>query len=112
MRIAFNNNGMCFGLKNDSKAAREVLKNADPALKKNINEGINAFCDITQKRGIKGSVVLNSLEGDILTYTLKPVKKGKAKQLSIDVSEKPWKSVPHRELIKRSFLDSIDYLFK
>ena len=112
MQIISNFNNVNLGLKNDSKTTRKVLENVEPNLRKDIIEGLNAFCDITQKCGIKGSVMLKSLDSDVLTYTIKPVKTGEVKKLSIDVSEKPWHSVPHRELIKRSFLDSIDYLFK
>ena len=115
MKISSTNNNICFGLKNDAAAAKRILKNAEPELKKDIIDGVNAFCDITQKRGVKGSVVLKSLDGDILTYTIKPVKTGEVKKLSVDTSKTAWKlgsgKVPRRETIKRSLLNSIDYLF-
>ena len=113
MQIISSSNKVNFGLKSDSKTAKKVLENVEPVLRKDITNGLNAFCDITQKRGIKGTVFLESLNGDILTYTLKPVKNGNPKILSIDLSKTYWKqSVPRRETIKRLFLSSIDYLFK
>ena len=113
MRISANNHNVNFGLKNNSNASKKVLKDVDPQLKKDITNGLNAFCDITQKRGVKGDVLLESLDGDTLTFTIKPVKTGEKKQLSIDLSHKPVRySAPRQEQIKHSFLDSIDYLFE
>ena len=113
MRISANNHNVNFGLKNNSKASKNVLNGVEPQLKKDITKGLNAFCDITQKRGVKGDVFLESLEGDMLTFTIKPVKTGEKKRLSIDLSEKPVRySAPRQEQIKHLFLNSIDYLFK
>ena len=113
MRISANDYNVNFGLKNNSSASKKVLKDVEPELKKDITNGLNAFCDITQKRGIKGDVTLKSLNGDVLNFTIKPVKTGEKKQLSIDLSHKPVRySAPRQEQIKHSFLDSIDYLFK
>ena len=113
MQISANNNCINFGLKNNSKASKNVLNGVEPQLKKDIINGLNAFCDITQKRGVKGDVFLESLDGDMLTFTIKPVKTGEKKQLSIDLSEKPVRySAPRQEQIKHLFLNSIDYLFK
>lgn len=113
MQIFLNKNNVNFGLKNNSIASKEVLKDVEPALKRDITNGLNAFCDITQKRGIKGSVTLKSLDGDTLTYTIKPTKTGEKKQLSIDLTNKPVHyGAPRQEQIKHSFLDSIDYLYE
>lgn len=111
MQVNLNTNDISFGLKSNSNATKKALENVEPILKNDIVNGLNAFCYITQKRGIKGSVFLESLEGDILTYTLKPVKNGTPKTLAIDVSKTRYR-VPRRETIKRSFLESINYLFK
>ena len=113
MLISASNHNINFGLKNNSQASKKVLKDVEPQLKKDITNGLNAFCDITQRRGVKGDVFLESLNGDTLTFTIKPVKTGVKKQLSIDLSHKPVRySAPRQEQIKHSFLDSIDYLFE
>ena len=113
MQISANNYSVNFGLKNNSNASKKVLKDVEPELKRDITNGLNSFCDITQKRGIKGDVFLDSLNGDILNFTIKPVKTGVKKQLSIDLSKKPVRySAPRQEQIKHSFLNSINYLFK
>ena len=111
MQVNLNTNNISFGLKSNPNATKKALENVEPILKNDIVNGLNAFCDITQRRGIKGSVFLESLEGDILTYTLKPVKNGTPKTLAIDISKTRY-HVPRRETIKRSFLESINYLFK
>ena len=81
MQICVANNSINFGLKNNSQASKKVLRNVEPGLKKDITNGLNSFCDITQRRGIKGEVELKSLDGDILTFTIKPVRTDKMKQL-------------------------------
>lgn len=113
MQLCSNKYRVTFGLKNNSEVSKKVLKNVEPELKKDINNGLNAFCDITQKRGIKGDVTLKSLTGDVLSFSIKPVKTGQKKNLSIDLSDKPVRyTAPRQEQIKHSFLNSIDYLFK
>ena len=113
MQVSVNNYNVNFGLKNNSAASKKVLKDVEPELKRDITNGLNAFCDITQKRGIKGDITLKSLDGDTLSYTIKPVKTGAKKKLSIDLSENPIGfKAPRQEQIKHSFLDSIDYLFE
>lgn len=115
MLITANNYGVNFGLKNNANASKKVLKNVDPELKKDIVNGLNSFCDITQRRGIKGEVVLKSIDGDTLSYIVKPTKTNKTKKLSIDLSTTIYKDggkeVPRRETIKRSLLESLNYLF-
>ena len=113
MQISASNHNINFGLKNNSNASKKVLNGVEPELKRDITNGLNSFCDITQKRGVKGDVFLESLDGDTLTFTIKPVKTGEKKKLSIDLSENPVRfNAPRREQIKHSFLNSIDYLFK
>ena len=113
MQISANDYSVNFGLKNNSNASKKVLKDVEPELKRDITNGLNAFCDITQRRGLKGNVTLKSLDGDMLTFTVKPVKIGEKRQLSIDLTNKPVRyGAPRQEQIKHSFLDSIDYLFK
>ena len=113
MQIFANDYSINFGLKNNPNASKKVLKDVEPELKKDVINGLNAFCDITQKRGIKGDVILKSLDGDILSFSIKPVKTSEKRQLSIDLTNKPVRyGAPRQEQIKHSFLDSIDYLFK
>lgn len=113
MQISASKYNVNFGLKNNSAASKKVLKDVEPELKRDITNGLNAFCDITQRRGIKGDITLKSLEGDTLFYTIKPVKTGEKKKLSLDLSKNPIGfKAPRQEQIKHSFLDSIDYLFK
>ena len=113
MQISASNHNINFGLKNNSNASKKVLKDVEPQLKRDITNGLNSFCDITQRRGIKGDVFLEALDGDYLTFTIKPTKTGEKKQLSIDLSKNPVRySAPRQEQIKHSFLNSIDYLFE
>ena len=64
MQLCSNKYSVTFGLKNNSEVSKKVLKNVEPELKKDINNGLNAFCDITQKRGIKGDVTFMQITRD------------------------------------------------
>ena len=65
-----------FGMKNNSKAAKKVLESVDPELKQTIVRGVNQFCDVTQRKGIKGELIMKKVktaeDGTVLGYFIKP----------------------------------------
>ena len=62
-----------FKMKNNKVAAQKALEKTAPELKQEIYRGINAFCDATQRKGIKG---MGSTE-----YTEKMVQTVKTEQM-------------------------------
>lgn len=111
-----------FKMKNNKVAAQKALEKTAPELKQEIYRGINAFCDATQRRGIKGMVQLNKLvtknipdtknprnvvKENHLFFSIKPDKASKSTSFEICMPENE-KNYANR--LKSMLNNCIDYL--
>ena len=55
MQIQRVQNNTSFGIKANKKQCLKVLGKLEPEIKKPLDSGINQFCNITQKHGVKGT---------------------------------------------------------
>ena len=112
-RIQSNNYSTSFGLKNNKNAAKEVLKRVSPKSKRNIYKTIENFCNLTQKRGVKGQFKLEDIVRSKnswgepgpshLIFSIKPAQ----------TTEQTMYSLPLRYVSTDSFLASLNpELFK
>ncbi|MBO7672022.1 hypothetical protein J6S88_01295 [bacterium] len=73
MQLNINNiDKTSFGLTNNKAAARKALKNVPERSRKEIYRAIDQFCNMTQERGIKGELKLESPT----RFGIKPVQTG------------------------------------
>ncbi len=112
-KIQSNNYNTSFGLKNDKKIAHRVLQNVRPELKKDIFQEINAFCDLTQKRGITGLFRLDKIKKmknkygqkkPMLVYSIKPTQTNKVEKYTISLY-----GVTVDSLLSQSVIGKLDY---
>lgn len=115
-KIQSNNYNTSFGLKNDKKIAHRVLQNVRPELKKDIFQEINAFCDLTQKRGITGLFRLDKIKKmknkygqkkPMLVYSIKPAQTNKVEKYTISLY-----GVTVDSLLSQSVIGKLNYCKK
>ena len=111
-----------FRMKNNKAAAQKALEKTAPELKQEIYRGINAFCDATQRKGIKGMVQLNKLvtkdvpdinnprnviKENHLFFSMKPDRAQKPTHFEICM---PKKEKNYASELKKLLNNCIDYL--
>jgi len=132
----YSNPNLQFGMKKDSKTAKRILAHvSDEVTRNKIHQGIDEFCDITQKKGIKGPVVLfnvkDSRDSITLKYSITPTKTNEPKDCAITVLKEEAQATQAAEKrklstnknpkgetkpslaesVKSAMLKQIDYLF-
>jgi len=110
MKIANIKQNLNFGIKNNSKAAKKALENATPEIKDVVVKGVNQFCDLTQRKGIKGDLFIKKVscnnkniqneEYAFLEYFIKHAKTNKKSHHKVNI----YANTKTKELVNQMLL--------